>query len=675
MKSAPSKRAMRLARAKMSTRALELLETQKRNVWVRTDRLFAGLMVLQYVFGIIIALLVSPRTWSGAASSVHIHVYAAVILGGMISALPIYLYLTCPGHYVTRHVIAVAQALWSALLIHLTGGRIETHFHIFGSIAFLAFYRDWRVIVSATVVIALDHFLRGMWWPQSVFGVLTASPWRPLEHAAWVVFEDVFIIRSCLQSVNEMGEIAAQRSELEATNLHIESEVKDRTHELQIANRELAAQKSDLDAMMAGLNELNAELNKSRAEADAANAAKSEFLANMSHEIRTPMTAILGYADLLLDDGDVTKAPEQRISAIRTIQRNGDHLLRIINDILDLSKIEAGGMTVEKTPCPPIQILSDVVSLMRVRAQHRGLNLNVEFLGPIPENILSDATRLRQILVNLVGNAIKFTDSGAVQIEVKYESTPRSIMQFDVIDTGVGITEEQAIRLFKPFTQADASTTRRFGGTGLGLSVSKRLAGLLGGDISLIDSTPGQGTRFRVVVDAAEVKGSPLIHNPCIAMNDEKMLLANPSGPSASGEFGSTTLLKNRRILIAEDGIDNQRLIGHIVIRAGATVVVVDNGEAAVSEAMQSLETEQPFDIILMDMQMPVMDGYEAAALLRAKGYPGPIIALTAHAMAEDRQKCITAGCSDYATKPIHRTKILQTIVSHIDAASLMPTS
>ncbi|MBX3393945.1 MAG: response regulator [Phycisphaerae bacterium] len=653
------------ASAPLTARGEAILCNSLLAIRTRTDRMFIVLMLSQFVLGVIAALLVSPRTWSGPINRLHIHVYAALILGAIISSLPIYLAITRPGEAVTRHVIAIAQTVWSALLIHLTGGRIETHFHVFGSLAFLAFYRDWRVLLTATAVVTADHAFRGIYWPQSVYGVLLASPWRTLEHAGWVVFEDIFLIQSCIQGVSRLRELARQQSELEGTNERIEREVADRTCDLQIANRELAEHKLEMEAMVERLESVNGELERARAEADAANTAKSEFLANMSHEIRTPMAAILGYADLLIEDGDINRAPEKRISALRTIQRNGDHLLRIINDILDLSKIESGRMPVEQVPCAPIQVVSDVLSLMRVRADSKNLAIKVEFTGPIPETVISDPTRLRQILINLLGNAIKFTENGGVKLSVRYVAEPTHSLQFDVHDTGIGITDEQARALFRAFSQADASMTRRFGGTGLGLAVSKRLAQLLGGDIELIYSRPAIGTTFRCRIAIGDVSSLKWIRDPALAMVEKQA--ANELIDENMTAKPKPVCFKGRRFLLAEDGPDNQRLICYILQRAGAEVTVVNSGREALNGATDALLRGRPFDVILMDVQMPEMDGLEATMALRARGYSAPIIALTAHAMADDREKCIRAGCDDYATKPIEREKLFASINSQLE--------
>jgi CheY-like chemotaxis protein len=369
----------------------------------------------------------------------------------------------------------------------------------------------------------------------------------------------------------------------------------------------------------------------------------------MSHEIRTPMTAILGYTDLLLTEGDITRAPDDRVDALQTIQRNGEHLLSLINDILDLSKIEVGKVGVESISCSPLQLLDEVESLMRLRAQEKNLSLQIELQGTLPTTIQSDPLRLKQIMVNLVGNAIKFTERGGVRMVAHYAPDHQEI-HFEVVDTGLGITPAEMQRLFTPFTQADNSTTRRFGGTGLGLTISRRLAEMLGGNVSIVDSAPGVGTTFRLTVQAvgATFGGEPFVATTAnIAQRAPKPTPKLPQG---------------YRILLAEDGPDNQRLITFILRKAGAEVTVVDNGHSAVESAVEAADAGCSFDMILMDMQMPIMDGYAATTNLRSRGYSGPIIALTAHAMAGDRDKCLAAGCNDYATKPIDRPQLLQQI-------------
>jgi PAS domain S-box-containing protein len=407
----------------------------------------------------------------------------------------------------------------------------------------------------------------------------------------------------------------------------------------------------------AALESANAALKEASAAAEAANRAKSEFLANMSHEIRTPMTAILGYTQALAEDTELAHSPERRAQIIETIRRNGEHLLEVINDILDISKIEAGKMTVERIPCSACKILADVASLMGARAEAKGLALQIEPVGPLPQTIHSDPTRLRQILLNLVSNAIKFTTTGRVRVVMRLtESTP-ACLQFDVFDTGIGMTQEQAAQLFRPFNQADSSTTRKYGGTGLGLSISKRLANMLGGDLILVDSQPGAGSHFRAVIPTGPLDGVPMVQDPAAEM--QTSVVKPAGGPSHVPPLQG-------RILLAEDGEDNQRLISYLLKRAGAEVTVVDNGFKAVHLALEARDQGRPYDAILMDMQMPELDGYEATALLRNCHYTGPVIALTAHAMEGDRVKCLTVGCNDYASKPIDAPKLIAMLSLHM---------
>jgi signal transduction histidine kinase/FixJ family two-component response regulator len=603
----------------VSDRARHLFDLQWRENARRTDRMFAMLMILQWVGAVIAALALSPKTWNGSESHTHPHVWLAVFLGGGLASLPVYLAWKCPGRVVTRHVIALAQIMFSSLLIHVSGGRIETHFHVFGSLAFLAFYRDWKVLVPATVAVAVDHFLRGAFWPQTVFGITTADPWRWIEHAAWVVFEDVFLVISCRNGVREMWSGAIRTAELERINREMQQQT------LVVETAKVAAEQ--------------------------ANQAKSAFLANMSHEIRTPLNAILGFTDLIL--GDVDGDREERRDHLKTIHDSGRHLLTLIDDVLDLSKIESGQIEIEPVRCSPHEIIAATISILRVRAEERGVGLEYFWKGEAPQSVCSDPDRLRQILMNLVGNAIKFTEVGSVQVAARWESRDASQIIIDVIDTGIGIDRERIESIFDPFVQADGSITRRFGGTGLGLSISRRLARLLGGDLR-VESEPGRGSIFSLVVPTGPVDGVPMLHVGAADIVSNLSVVARAPSPCLTG----------RRILVVDDGATNRKLIGLVLERAGAKSRAAENGRAGVEIALA-----EQFDLILMDMQMPVMDGYRAARELRRNGCQMPIIALTAHAMADDERKCREAGCSGYLTKPIEPHRLLTTIADALQPA------
>lgn len=359
--------------------------------------------------------------------------------------------------------------------------------------------------------------------------------------------------------------------------------------------------------------------------ADSATRAKGEFLANMSHEIRTPMTAILGFADLLREKFSNQKdaypgcedcaCNASNVEYVNTIFANGQHLLRIINDILDLSKIEADKIDIERTLCSPMELVDDIKSLMEVRAKAKDLLLDVEYVGVLPEAVYCDTTRIRQIMINLLANAIKFTETGSIRLRGRlvYNEAKKPFLHFDVIDTGIGMSEEQAEQIFKPFEQADSSTSRKFGGTGLGLTISKRLAVLLGGDLVLKESSPGQGSTFTFMM-AVELPDHTKMIAVSPSLSSKETVKVTPFSEEAKFDY---------RILLAEDGVDNQRLISLILKRAGAEVTIAENGMVAFEAAIQADQEGTPFDVILMDMQMPVMDGYEATRKLRLLAYSG----------------------------------------------------
>ncbi len=389
--------------------------------------------------------------------------------------------------------------------------------------------------------------------------------------------------------------------------------------------------------------------------AEEASRAKSEFLANMSHEIRTPMTSILGFTDLLAEETSSRTASSRELDAIATIQRNGEHLLEIINEILDLSKIEAGHLESELEAFSPAALTEQVVVSMRPRAQERGLSLEFEIESSVPVAVESDPTRIRQILINLVSNALKFTEEGRVRVTVRHSGragNPR--LSFEVSDTGIGMSSREIAGVFEPFVQSDSSASRKYQGTGLGLTICERLTSMLGGTID-VKSELGKGSTFLVSIPIVEVdrgrlKASGGVHSDPSSERDDHGRAPLPRLPSGC------------RVLIAEDGRDNQRLIADTLQRAGADIEFAEDGALAIKKVRAAEEQHHPFDVILMDMQMPVLDGYRAVKQLREGGYRRPIIALTAHAMPGDRQKCLDAGCDAYAAKPIDRRQLIKLI-------------
>jgi signal transduction histidine kinase len=424
------------------------------------------------------------------------------------------------------------------------------------------------------------------------------------------------------------------------------------------AKDEINTAQSDLQASAVALQRsgraalnLSRDMCSARDAAEAAAYAKTQFLAIMSHEIRTPMTAILGFSEAL----DELVTDDECRETVATIRRNGEHLLFLINDILDLSKIEAGKFSVEHIRCSPRDLLLEVRDLMQVRADQKGLQWEVENNGPLPQSIRSDPARLKQILINLVGNAIKFTESGSVRLVAEMKShSGEAAIEFRVIDTGIGITSEQSRQLFQPFVQADSSMARRYGGTGLGLTISKRLAELLGGAIG-VQSSPGSGSTFIARVATGPLDSIPLIEQIESGDSSAERLIRRDA-------MTREDQLKGVNVLVVEDGVDNQRLVRWVLAKAGASVEVEGNGELGGRLALAAQERGEPFDVILMDMQMPILDGYAATRLLRGAGCESAIIALTAHAMAEDRQKCLDAGCDGFATKPFRRHELVRVV-------------
>jgi PAS domain S-box-containing protein len=1047
-------------------RADALFAEHRLAVFRRTDRLFAGLLVAQWLAAVAVALWVSPRAWAGLSSHTHPHVWAALLLGGAVVSLPAALGLFRPGLAPTRYTIAVAQILIGSLLIHLSGGRIETHFHIFGSLAFLAFYREWRILLVASLVVAADHFVRGLYWPASIFGVLSGGGWRWLEHTGWVAFEDAFLIPSCLLGVAEMWAIAERQARLEATNAGIETTVRRRTLELGLlqtlttaiaeapdetaalkvglsevrrvtgwslgqawlpgpdgklhwaavspdpkagehftadsigrafapgeglpgkvyasrrplwlqdvtadslfprgaaaqadglragvgipivagdevlaiieffspepqaedrahldlvsgaaaqlgsvlrhkraegearraaanlsalientpdpiwsvntdlrlvtfntffrqefarnfgtaprtglhlpelmgpvewATREghyaralagerfvidfrraageefsfyevafnpiytgrevtgvavfardvtdrrlaefelaerakLAALTADVgvaltrrddlrkilhlcaealvrhlgaafarvwtlspagddvlelqasagmythldgphsripvgkfkigliarertahltnavlddprvsdrewarregmvafaghpllvdgrlvgvvalfsrhpltDAVLVTLSSVadgialgierkrvEAEMRRAKSTAEAASRAKSEFLANMSHEIRTPMNGILGMTDLALR----TNPTAQQREYLGAVKASAESLLRIINDILDFSKIEAGKLDIESIDFPLREILAAAMRSLALRAHEKQLELAWRVAPDVPDALVGDPVRLRQVLVNLAGNAIKFTPRGEVVVGVDVESaTPAGVvLHFSVTDTGIGIPADKLDSIFAPFEQVDGSTTRRFGGTGLGLAISARLAAMMGGRVRA-ESTPGVGSTFHFVATFGLASGP--IGSPKVAVE-----------------------LRDLPVLVVDDNNTNRRILQGLLEDWHMRPTPAEGGESALATLAEAEAAGRPFRLVLLDVQMPGMDGFTVAGRIRRRYGGVTIMMLTSVDQSGDTARCRALNVASYLVKPISPSDLLEAIM------------
>jgi PAS domain S-box-containing protein len=830
-------------------RAEELFQQHRQQIFRQTDQLFGKLMLLQWVACLVLALMLSPYTWNGESSQVHLHVWAAIFVGGAISLFPIWLTRAWPGAVVTRHVVAIAQMLMSALLIGLTGGRIETHFHVFGSLVILSFYRDWRVLVPATIVVALDHFLRGVYWPYSVYGVLSASPWRSIEHAGWVMFENVFLVISCLRSINEMRFIANRTAALETSDQnsrqlfdeapigmavvgldasfrqanarfsamvgYSEEELFSRTPldlthpddvdetkrlvremlsgtercsvekryirkngeilwvtrtaciirdktgkpahflimveditERKRAEAALRESKRNLEAALEAnqlimdnsqdvictidesgrfvtVNEasealwgfapqeligrrymelvheddrlatekaathifetgrvadfvnryvrkdgavvhvlwsvswsagkkmmfcvahdvtertrIEAALRDAKEEADRANRAKSEFLSRMSHELRTPLNAILGFGQLL----ERQNPTDQQRSRVLHIISAGRHLLNLINEVLDISRIEAGHLQLSVEPVAVAVVLEEALDLMRPLAADRSMELSVDARLESDLHVLADGQRLKQVLLNLLTNAVKYTHIGG-HVTVSVDTSDSSRLRLIVTDNGAGIAPENLSRLFTPFDRLGVEVSG-VEGTGLGLALCQRLTRAMGGEIG-VTSGVGKGSAFWIELPAAN---SPLKQLP--KGRDGRAREIPPTRDSG-------------KILYIEDNLSNLTLVEQMLAeQPGIQLLTAMQGGLGLDLARQ----HRP-DLILLDLHLPDLPGHKVLARLQKDELTRdiPVVIISADATARQIERLMAAGARSYLTKPLDITDFFRVIEETMD--------
>ena len=539
-----------------------------------------------------------------------------IYLGNMLTQLN-------PSKTVPSRVRSALDNLTEGLLVLDTKSRIVLANQAFGGVV----QEDIQSLVSLK---PHEHFK----WLDEKREPLEEFPWLEAAELGEQVVDKIMVLRLPIENAEEGSEPFEEKI-------------------FKVNCAPVVAESGKGNGILASFENVT-ELERSIQAAECANQAKSDFLANMSHEIRTPMNAILGFTDWLRRG--LANDKDEELEYLATIHQSGNHLMELINDILDLSKIEAGKLEIERRQYSPYKIITDVATVLRVRSEGKGVELNLEF-EDLPELIETDDVRLRQVITNLVGNAIKFTSEGEVRIKAAMieseEAKPQ--LEIQISDSGIGMTPAQLEKIFNPFVQADSSVTRKFGGTGLGLAISKRIVDALGGEIG-VTSVEGQGSVFTFAIDCGDVSEVPRVSFD----EFKKSLKENRKKKS------SNIVLPPSNIMVVDDGKPNRRLIKLILEKAGCQVTEAENGQIAVDKA-----SETTFDVILMDMQMPVLDGYLATARLRELGYTSPILALTANAMTGDQEKCYNAGCDGFLSKPVNIDQLIATIGKYVNPDGL----
>ncbi len=477
--------------ARLALRARELFRQQRERSDSWMDRSMAALFVVQWALQVVLAIWVAPRSWAQLGGAVDSHIWGAVALGGIVVSVPILLALWRPGQRETRLAIGVAQGVTTAILIHLTGGRMEMYFYVFVSLPLLAFYRDWTVLAAMSLVVATDQLLRGVYWPQSAYGAGEGGSLRFLEFTCWLLMEDMYLWLLCRQGLRETWNVAERQARLEVT-----------ADEMTAINQQLREQ---IDQRQRAQRDLE----RAKDAAEAASRAKTEFLANMSHELRTPLNSVIGFSDVLAE-GVSGPLNEMQAQYVADILESGQHLLSLVNDVLDLAKIEAGSMELNVGPVAVDRLVDRTIQMFRERAIRHGIRL-VGQVDSAVDQIDADERRLKQLLYNLVSNALKFTpERGEVRVSVC--SLGESI-ELRVADTGVGIAPEECQKIFQSFYQVDSTLSKEAQGTGLGLAVVSQIAELHGGNVR-VESEPGEGSTFIVTIPRHPSPALEVIEEP-----------------------------------------------------------------------------------------------------------------------------------------------------------------
>ena len=703
-------------------KASAVLQSHQQHLWSSTDRMFGVLMLLQWLGCIAAAVVISPLTWEGTRSAPHLHLWAAILLGGALALYPTYLVIRHAGSALTRNVITVAQVLFGSLLIHLTGGRIETHFHVFGSLAFIAIYRQRSLLLLAAAVVVVDHLARGIFWPQSIYGVLSAPLWRSLEHAGWVVFELTFLILATNKGRREMWTNADREARLDVAHREVEQKVEERTSELRLAEARTRAildtaadgivtidergivqsfnpaaeqifgytaaevignnvtvlmpapYESEHDGYLANYLDtgdkkvigigrevvgrrkdgssfpLDLAVSESQGgiftgivrditERQAVDRMKTEFISTVSHELRTPLTSIRGSLGLLRG-GIAGEVSAKAQSLIEIAEKNSDRLVRLVNDILDIEKIESGNMEFRFEAQPVVEIVHDACKANESFAAQHGVTIEI---GETVDDAVCkvDHDRIVQVLTNLISNAAKFSPSGS-SVRLSMHRVDDKL-QVEVTDRGPGIPIEFQSRIFGKFAQADSADTRESEGTGLGLSISKAIVEKHGGEVGF-RTAEGQGTTFYFTVPMAnrETSARPVAQTPS----------TDGCGP---------------RVLVCEDDRDIGHLLTLMLQPAGAIVDV-----AATAGEARELLSQHDYAVMTLDLMLPGESGLNLLRTLRADAATSnlPVVVVSAKA-SEGRKEpdCEALGVIDWLGKPIDQDGLLDSVHAAVRSA------